>query len=57
MDKKILNNIKKDINEILSKYVFELNNQKTRENISTDIYNLIKNKYIDLMNCDKTNYE
>lgn len=45
-----LNNFKKDINEILNKYVFEINNQEIRKNISNDIYNLIKDKYIDLMN-------
>lgn len=50
MDKKILNNIEKDINEILNKYVFEINNQETRKNISNDICNLIKDKYINLMN-------
>ena len=56
MNKKILitdeylNNVKKDINEILNKYVSELNIQKTRKNISNDIYNLIKDKYIDLIN-------
>ena len=56
MNKKILikdeylNNFEKDINKILSKYVFKLNNQKTRKNISNNIYNLIKDKYIDLMN-------
>lgn len=52
MDKKIFNDIEKDINEILNKYVFELNNQKTCKNISDDIYNLIKDKYINLMNCN-----
>ena len=49
---KYLNNFKKDIYKILSKYLFELNNQKTRKNISNDITNLINDKYIDLMNCN-----
>lgn len=44
-----LHNLKNDIMDVLMKYVYQLNNKETRDNIYNDLTKLLSDKYANLM--------